>query len=180
MKNDLTGKSFNKLTALRFDHKGRHGLSFYVFKCECGVEKAIRGTDVSSGKTKSCGCNRYTCKKSHTLPVGIAAFNSLYLAYKSNARSRGLDFELTKQEFSELTTKPCKYCGVEPYKYWKGGCGKLTPYVYNGVDRLENSVGYIRSNSVPCCCICNKAKHAMSLSDFMAWIERITKFNSKL
>lgn len=35
-------------------------------------------------------------------------------------------------------------------------------YEYNGVDRLDNALGYTRENCVPACRPCNAAKNAIS------------------
>lgn len=178
---NLVGHTFNKLTALRFDHKGRHGLSFYLFRCDCGEEKVLCGTDVSKGSTKSCGCYRskYNSENHMKLALGEAAFNSLYRTYKAQSKQRGLCFELSLEDFKSLTKGNCKYCGIEPRQVWRGNSKKSSPYVYNGVDRVVNEVGYTNSNSVSCCSPCNKAKRDMSLLEFMAWIARLVKFNSQ-
>jgi hypothetical protein len=148
-----------------------------MFRCECGNTKILCGTDVSQGKTKSCGCHRGKyIASAHRLPEGEAAFNSLFLAYKNCARFRNLEFLLTLDEFKKLTKGNCKYCGVEPAQSWKGSSMKCSPYIYNGVDRTKNEQGYISSNTVSCCQICNQAKHNMKLNDFIAWLDRVVKF----
>ena len=55
---DLTGKKLGKLTVLNriLDKKG----TYYECLCECENIKIIRGADLSSGKTQSCGCIRYS------------------------------------------------------------------------------------------------------------------------
>lgn len=41
----------------------------------------------------------------------------------------------------------CYYCKMKDKKY------------LNGIDRLNNSIGYMRNNTVPCCDICNNLKN---------------------
>lgn len=53
---DLTGRKFNKLTAIKKTYKENRNESFYVWKCECGKEIISNGYAVKSGRTKSCGC----------------------------------------------------------------------------------------------------------------------------
>lgn len=54
---DITNIKFNKLTALRFDHKGGHQRrARWLFKCDCGNEKVLDKGKVTGGYTKSCGC----------------------------------------------------------------------------------------------------------------------------
>lgn len=52
---DVTGNTYGKLTALRFD-KSIGTRYFWIFRCECGKEKSLIKYNVVSGKTKSCGC----------------------------------------------------------------------------------------------------------------------------
>lgn len=49
-------------------------------------------------------------------------------------------------------------------------------YAYNGIDRMDNSKGYVDGNVLPCCSICNHAKHVMNYDDFISWINRIVNF----
>ena len=39
-------------------------------------------------------------------------------------------------------------------------------YLYNGIDRIDNKLGYIKGNMTPCCKICNHAKHDLT---FEGW-----------
>lgn len=175
MKKDIIGIKFNRLKALRKNHRGRHGLTFYVFLCECGNTKVLCGTDVATGKTKSCGCLRHLPR----LHPGEAAFNSLYLSYANGAKSRELMFCLSPEEFRSLTKLPCVYCGVKPSKIWKGSGRVSSPYTYNGIDRVDNQKGYITGNVASCCEICNTAKRSLSLEHFNAWIKRLVNFHTE-
>lgn len=84
---------------------------------------------------------------------------------------RGIPFDLTEAAFKELAALPCHYCGAEPTRTFHGRYNG--PFVYNGVDRLNNDGGYSVENCVSCCWTCNRAKQCMSKSDFIAWVERI-------
>lgn len=52
---DITGKTFNKLTALNYLFS-KNNKQYWLFKCECRKEKAIRKDQVTGGIVKSCGC----------------------------------------------------------------------------------------------------------------------------
>ena len=51
---DITGQKFGKLTAL---HRvpSRNGKTYWLCRCECGVEKEIQTTHLRDGSTVSCG-----------------------------------------------------------------------------------------------------------------------------
>lgn len=64
---NLTGQKFGKLTVLYrtddyIDKNGQHRTMWHCL-CECGKEKDIRGTNLTSGSTKSCGCLQKEDKK---------------------------------------------------------------------------------------------------------------------
>jgi hypothetical protein len=43
---------------------------------------------------------------------------------------------------------------------------KRTPWVYNGIDRIDSSAGYVPSNVVPCCHDCNFMKGSLGYDEF--------------
>jgi hypothetical protein len=52
---DLVGQSFEKLLVVsQADSRG--GKTYWNCICECGREKVVRGKELKSGDTKSCGC----------------------------------------------------------------------------------------------------------------------------
>jgi hypothetical protein len=178
---DLVGLKFNRLTAIKFSHVDEDKkYAHFVFRCECGVEKTLPGSVVSRGYTKSCGCANEERLKSmggqNRLPYGESAFNALLHNYKRAAERRGFPFELSPQKFKELTSQMCVYCGVAPQQVYK--VKESSSYTYNGVDRKDNSLGYISSNVCACCIHCNRAKHVMPLEEFLGWLDRVTKFRN--
>jgi hypothetical protein len=54
---DDTGKLYGQLKVLRFDEI-RKGQPFFVCRCGCGREVSVRGANLRSGNTTSCGCSR--------------------------------------------------------------------------------------------------------------------------
>ena len=56
---DLRGQQFGYLTVLEMDknRKGSQNQVYWICKCQCGTIKSIRGTDLTSDKSHSCGCN---------------------------------------------------------------------------------------------------------------------------
>lgn len=52
---DLTGQKFGRLVVM-CRVASRNGASYYHCKCSCGNEIDVRGTNLSYGTTKSCGC----------------------------------------------------------------------------------------------------------------------------
>lgn len=57
MKHDnLTGKTFGRLTVVRYLYSDKHNRRNYECCCHCGENTITTGIALRSGKTKSCGC----------------------------------------------------------------------------------------------------------------------------
>jgi hypothetical protein len=81
-------------------------------------------------------------------------------------------------QFEKLTQSNCFYCGLEPSnKYLSHEKLYNGAYIYNGIDRLDNSIGYILENCVACCEWCNKSKNKRSLEEFREWAEKFIEYN---
>lgn len=112
--------------------------------------------------------------KKHTLEKGEASFNFYYnYQRETNARKRGIEFSLTKEQVKEIVTQNCYYCGSEPSMSVKPHKSVNGAFIHNGIDRVESSIGYVAGNCVPCCKKCNYAKHVMSTNEFVEWITKI-------
>lgn len=110
--------------------------------------------------------------KGKTLPNNLSQKRNIINAYKQSAKRRNIEYTLTEEEAFSFIDKDCFYCGAPPnslMKHYKG----QTPFPYNGIDRVENSKGYISGNLVPCCYKCNIAKAGMSVKEFLDRIEAI-------
>lgn len=118
-------------------------------KCKCGTESVVSVKDIVSGKSKSCGCLR----KEHGLSPRNYCINSVMSTYRSRAKSKNLEFNITREEFSQCLFGNCHICGRS------GGCfsndrkknhseslRSQRGYPYTGVDRLDSKAGYITGN----------------------------------
>jgi hypothetical protein len=103
------------------------------------------------------------------------ASKQLYNCYKQSAKRRGHVFELKYEDFLRLTKDNCYYCGSEPSKLHPCQEKFNEPYLYNGIDRVNNFKGYFIDNVVTCCTDCNNFKHAKSQEQFFDWIKKLTK-----
>lgn len=174
--NDLTGLKFGRWTVLSLESESKNikGRAHWLCRCECGKEKIVSGRNLLSGDSSSCGCLR---KEMSALPFGESNFNALYYHYNGAAKRRNLEFALDKEYFKFLTKQDCYYCGKPPAQVAKSRT-RNGEYIYNGVDRIDSTKGYIEGNVVPCCGRCNEAKMAESQEGFIEWV-KITYLNLK-
>jgi len=71
-----------------------------------------------------------------------------YNRYKQGAKRRNHIFKLSLFDFTTLIVQPCYYCDR------KDG-------IYNGIDRVNNTKGYVNNNCVSCCKKCNFMKGSL-------------------
>jgi len=182
----LTGRESGRLTIIqiaRIISKRTH----WICQCSCdGLYFIVPGNLINSKKVQSCGCLRRDVSRAkaakncllNTLPAGEGSFNQLCAVYKFHAGKRKLAFDLTHEEFKNLTKGNCHFCGVPPYQEYRPG-HKSGSYIYNGVDRLVNEDGYTISNSVSCCGICNDMKRNRSVTEFISACEEIVNHQKR-
>ena len=168
---NLTGEKFTRLLVVeRSGSTEVDGRAMWKCICDCGKTVTVRGKDLRNGKTLSCGCYHSDRVKNS---FGSASLHRLYYSYKERAKRKGLIFEFTEEEFSRIIQEKCFYCGEEPSNNYFGAKGANGGVIYNGIDRIDNTKGYIKENSVTCCQKCNYAKRKMGQEDFYSWVNRI-------
>ena len=182
------GNRYGRLTVLEEAGRTNEKTVLWLCKCDCGNFTIKRGHHLRNGLTKSCGCLRKDTARenaklahlSQTLSKGTAAFNVLLGGMKNNAKKRHLKWDLSDSKVEELITQPCFYCGALPRKH-DGLNKKLNgDFPSNGLDRINSKRGYTEDNVVPCCADCNRAKGRLTISEFIQFIDRISKHLSKM
>jgi hypothetical protein len=160
---DISGKRFKTLIAIRPDGKSKFGGTLWLCRCiNCALEVTHQLGNLQNGSIR-CECQY--------LPKGEQAFRELFRDYVHGAKKRGLEFKLDRDSiFRILVIDRCVYCGVEPRQVTTRKGDKFT---YNGIDRVDNTKGYVPKNVVTCCTTCNKAKHTMSREEFLRWVKRV-------
>jgi hypothetical protein len=162
-----------------YKRENRKTSKLYVqARCLCGTYKEVIHANILKGISKSCGCLQKEAASItggyNKLSEGEQARNSKFGAYKNNAKIRDYSWELTIEEFSDIVIKDCVYCGsslgcVEKSKNDNGD------FHYTGIDRVNNSIGYVIGNCVPCCITCNLAKGTKTKEEFIEMCKKVTE-----
>lgn len=149
---------------------------FYLCAHICGGTRKFQLHELEKKKK---ACKRCEARQSYRQNSETIIIGSQYRTYKWSAKKRGYDFELSKEEFSELVLGNCAYCGTPPINARQINAAKRSVWhegetvMLNGVDRVDNSRGYTLDNVVTACTDCNYAKRDKTTEEFMAWLERI-------
>lgn len=187
---DLTCKVFTEV---------KKGKGYYLFECICGNIVEKRGDRVSEKYLQHCGCKgikKCENRKPYTYSIQerekalepknlteCEIFNlektlliSLYKEYIKSASKRDYNWELCIEEFKSIIVQKCKYCNSPPMQIQKHNRKLIVNYeglLYNGIDRIDNNIGYTSDNVIPCCGWCNRAKGVRKYSEMIMYIERI-------
>jgi len=181
---NITNQKFGKLIAKMCLPERHHaGGKIWLCQCDCGGTKEVELSLLKKGHVKSCGClrkDKRTKKQIEKLQINSSnptlqnTWKQLYARYKSNTKARNIDFKLSFEQAYKMFTNNCFYCGCRPSRLFLYSNRKhKLDILYNGIDRVDNSVGYTVKNTVACCTRCNTAKSNMGLKEFKQWISAI-------
>lgn len=108
--------------------------------------------------------------KQHRLELSRIADQKLEIRYnrcKKSAKHRNYIFELDIEQYYTIVKNPCNYCGIIDENK-----------IYNTIDRVDSSIGYIYTNCVSCCIMCNSMKGSLDIYTFLERVEHIVSFNN--
>jgi len=133
---EMVGLKFGKLTVIEYYGLDKYKNKLWLCKCDCGNETYVKTTYLINGKKMSCGCNQHK--------TGSEVYN--YTGYKdisgtkwnsieSNAKTRNLIFNITKEQVWEMFEKQNKICSLTklPISFKDGTAS---------IDRINNDKGY--------------------------------------
>ena len=164
------GRKFGMLEVLELTRRDPKNKNHYFLRCvcECGTEKEVRLSCLQQGTTVSCGCFGRAQTRTRSIgntynrgAYGENARSRILARYRRDAAKRGIQFQLSDDDFFDICGKPCFYCGSNPSSVFKPK-NSYGEYVYSGVDRLDNGSGYTKENCVPACKSCNSLKNAIT------------------
>jgi hypothetical protein len=175
---DLTGRQFGELKILDYVlvQEGKQTVWKWKCVCSCGEYTNTRTKDFLKQKpVQSCArCGRKRMGKTNTLTDNLSLKNRLFRRYKRGASNRGYSFKLDFGQVMEITSQNCHYCNQEPQEFESDSSQNKTsvPFLRNGIDRKDNTLGYEEDNVLPCCRICNRMKMDLPYSQFIEFISK--------
>lgn len=184
---DLTGKTFGSLIVIKkipWDKQGQVRTT-WLCKCECGEYRKVTTPLLKISKNITCGALKCRLRIKDSKKATI---NNKIDAYKQNAKRHGREYSLTDEDCQKLLLGRCYYCNLEPYNEinvykrkngtYKNGKVKTewteeATVKLNGIDRIDNNLGYTKDNCVSCCYMCNSFKSDFAINDFLNHVKKI-------
>lgn len=91
-----------------------------------------------------------------------------YQIYSKNAIKKNVEFSLIFEDFQTITNNNCFYCD------------ESNPRGFQGIDRKDQTVGYVRENCIPCCKMCNYLKGSLHKNVFLERVEHILTYQGRI
>lgn len=125
--------------------------------CGTGVDICEHGKERQN--CRDCGGSQTCSHKAERRDCVVCSPESAFKRMSARAKKeRELDFDLSYENFLNFVNSDCFYCGVK---------------APNGIDRIDNTIGYIQSNCRSCCKICNIMKLNHTERTFFEHIRKI-------
>ncbi len=93
---------------------------------------------------------------------------SIFSKNKCGALKRKLDWDLSYENWQQLTDQPCSYCGSSSSKR------------RTGLDRMNNKKGYYLENVTPACWECNRAKNTRTVEEYVRHCFQVSQHMSQM
>ena len=115
-------------------------------------------------------------------PEKYAAFNEkrrvdLGEFFKANyvrpSKNKNLEFTITEQDFASIAKEPCYYCGAMEVIEVDGDWVERG---FNGLDRKDQTRGYVVDNCVSACNMCNLMKKSLHVDIFLKRVEHMVSY----
>lgn len=197
---DRTGQKSNRLTFKSYAYTKNKKVYWNVV-CGCGNKKVIRSD--SKVKSCGCLLKEVnTGRRLGYKQISDKEFikNSILSSQRSVYKTYS-DGNLSFEDFLNLSSKNCYYCNKPPSnktniyikqdgthktrkKKNKNGDVYITQmsfreclsecyFIYNGLDRIDQTLPHDKENIIPCCSECNYMKRNMSKNDLVEKIKEI-------
>lgn len=167
----LVGTKVNSLSII-----GKKG-SNYNCICDCGRSCVVKCAYVKNGTRKDCKCSNMDSPspgRKH-IDAETSIYTGLTNQCRSAARQRGIEYSLSHSEYKSIVSMECLYCGHPGDKRYSKRKGNSDLFIVaNGVDRINNKIGYILENCVACCFTCNIIKNNQNVGSFIEQCKRIS------
>ena len=172
---DLTNKKFGRLTVIEKDieESKKQKRSYWRCQCECGNIKTIRGTSLTCGDTKSCGCLfKEISSQVHKIDYSNQKYNYLTPLYPTDKKDGSSIIwicrcECGKQiEVPSHSIKTMKSCGCKTRELLSKAQSKdLTGQVFGRLTAKYNTGKKLHGKNVWYCeCECGNSIEVITTS----------------
>lgn len=140
---DLTGRTFGRLTVLRFAGRDKHRHLIWTCQCECGNVRDVTKWNLLNGITVSCGC--YTSDRARKQLTKHGFYNNQFYSVWRDMMRRCYDVKQSCYDrYGGRGISVCdEWHNVESFIQW---CESQPFKTGLTIDRIDNNKGYSPEN----------------------------------
>lgn len=144
---DISNQRFGKLIALRPKLSPKGGMTIWECLCDCGSTSAVPINNLTSGHTKSCGCNKRRIGganphwKGHG-GISLARWNVIV----RSAKDRRLPFRVSLEDCWNLFTAQDGKCALSGVRLTFAESSNSRSDASASLDRIDPQGGYVAGN----------------------------------
>ena len=127
--------------------------------CETSVSNRWRGDECNS-----CYLKRWRQNNITSIAKYDESLERRFVKAKRRANNRKIEWSISLEEYASFAFQECFYC--------QNKLGDKVA-VSTGLDRIDNSKGYISGNIVSCCNMCNTIKNDFLSSEEMKQVAQL-------
>jgi len=159
--NNLKGRKFGRLTVLK-RVRPQHPTT-WLCVCECGNQKKVVAHSLVSGLTKSCNCiaKEILCRRNFRHGKYFTREHRMWRAAKARAKERGLTFNIELRDI--VVPYKCPLLGINLILN-----SKRPTDASPALDRIDNSLGYVKGNILVISTRANRIKSDATASELFA------------
>lgn len=139
----IVGQSFGRLTVLRRSEKISVGAILWDCACTCGNKTLVKGCNLMSGNTKSCGCLGTESRIRHNETAGgnRSPEYDCWIGIKTRC------YDKNHSNFKNYGARGIKVCKrwLDSYSNFLSDMGRKPSSNYS-IDRIDNDGNYAPSN----------------------------------
>lgn len=184
-KKNRIGNRYDRLKVVRYTRLDNSDKPMWECWCECGNKVEARGSDLETGKIKSCGCLRIEKSKenikiSHKMYprsygfCGIEDIRGAYLSgIKHRSMKKGREYSVSNQYLWDLYLKQNRKCAMTGMEI-KFNTGKQTA----SLDRIDSKKGYVEGNVQWVHKDINSVKHDYTVDQFRNYCKLVANYKN--
>jgi len=177
----LAGRRFGKLKVIKLQRVSKKRAStFWLAVCKCGDSTVVRGSALTSGAVRSCGCtSRRRGKLNHGWKGAGLISGSMWNKITDCASARNIPVRVSIGYCWKLFLRQNGKCALSglPIKISASSEEHFNGMTTASLDRKDSSKGYVRGNLQWTHKMVNRMKWGLTVNQFVGLCKSVARYN---